>query len=59
MVSCPKCGAICRDKNEEKRFLRRHPVKCQAHERFQHDLAADTKSVDYDEQEQKDLFTSP
>ena len=53
MISCEKCGAVCQEKKDEKRFQRRHPKKCQSHERFQHALAADTKSVDYDEAVEK------
>lgn len=52
MITCPKCGTVCPEKKDEKRFSRRHPGKCQAHERFQHGLAAETKSVDYDEQQE-------
>jgi len=51
MISCPKCGAECREKKDEGRFLRRHPKKCTAHEKFQRGLAAETKSVDADEAE--------
>jgi hypothetical protein len=54
MVTCAKCGAECREKKDEKRFQRRHPKKCVQHEKFQHALAADTVSVDYDEQEGSD-----
>ena len=51
MISCEKCGAVCPEKKDEKRFQRRHPKKCQSHAAFQHALAADTVSVDYDEAE--------
>ena len=53
MISCPACGAVCQEKKDEKRFQRRHPKKCQAHEAFHKILAADTKSVDYDEAQQE------
>jgi adenine-specific DNA methylase len=49
MITCPSCGAVCREKKDEKRFQRRHPKSCQHHARFQKDLAAATKSVDADE----------
>jgi hypothetical protein len=53
MITCTKCGTECRDKKDEKRFLRRHPKKCVQHEKFQHALAADTVSVDYDEAQEQ------
>jgi len=49
MITCPACGAVCREKKDETRFARRHPKKCAQHELFQRDLAAGTASVDYDE----------
>ena len=52
-LTCTKCGAVCREPKDEKRFLRRHPKKCQAHARFQRDLANGTASVDYDEEQEK------
>ena len=56
MISCSKCGAVCREKKDEGRFQRRHPAKCQAHERFQRGLAAETKSVDYDEAQESKKY---
>jgi len=53
LISCSACGAVCKEKKDEKRFSRRHPKKCKSHEAFQHALAADTKSVDYDEAQQE------
>jgi hypothetical protein len=49
MITCVKCGSECRDKKDEKRFLRRHPAKCVRFEKFHTALAAGTASVDYDE----------
>jgi hypothetical protein len=49
MTTCSKCGAVCREKKDEGRFQRRHPAKCESHERLQQELSSDTKSVDYDE----------
>ena len=51
MITCEKCGAVCRDKKDEKRFQRRHPKKCIRHEQFQKALAEGTASVDADEAE--------
>jgi len=56
MLTCLKCGAVCSEKKDRKRFLRRHPVKCQAFEKFHRGLAAETKSVDYDEQQERLSF---
>ncbi len=53
MTFCPKCEAVCLDKKDEKRFLRRHPKKCQSYERFHRSLL-DTKSVEYDEAHQEE-----
>jgi hypothetical protein len=49
MVTCDKCGAVCRDKKDEKRFQRRHPKTCVRHEKFHKALASGTRSVDGDE----------
>jgi hypothetical protein len=49
MITCDKCGSVCRDKKDEKRFQRRHPKKCNQFEKFHAALAAGTESVDYDE----------
>jgi hypothetical protein len=49
MITCVKCGSECRDKKDEKRFLRRHPAKCVRFEKFHEALAEGTASVDYDE----------
>jgi len=53
MITCVKCGSECRDKKDEKRFLRRHPAKCVRFEKFHTALAEGTASVDYDEAEQE------
>jgi len=53
MTTCPSCGAACREKKDEKRFMRRHPKKCVKHERFNRELAAETKCVDYDEEQER------
>jgi adenine-specific DNA methylase len=50
MLTCDKCGAVCKKKHEEKRFQRRHPKKCVQHEKFHAALAAGTVSVDYDDE---------
>ena len=51
LPACAACGALCNEKKDEKRFLRRHPAKCKAHAQkrvFVKQLAADVKSVTYD-----------
>ena len=51
LPKCPKCGALCNELKDEKRFLRRHPAKCNeraANRAFTKQLATDVKSVTYD-----------
>lgn len=50
MLKCGNCNAECRDKKDERRFLRRHPKRCVSHQRFQSSLAQATASVDYDDE---------
>lgn len=53
MITCDKCGAVCRDKKDEKRFQRRHPKTCIRFEKFHTALAEGTVSVDYDEAQEE------
>lgn len=54
VMTCSSCGATCREAKHLGRFTRRHPRLCTKRKEFTAQLAAGTRSVDADYEEEKE-----